>query len=404
MTYTAIAKPSDVPNLNDAGIWVNKMSNLLYTGFVGLPSDFGDAPKISQGLWSFEPSEDGTTGTWTNLNDTTDEYFITQPRHFAGPVASGSGAGFFLGGKLRGHPLPSERTPGLAEPEGLSLNSNHTTGNILDNGTQVPVSGLLKYDFATKVATNSTVVGTSTSGYLQLGQMQYVPNFGPAGVIIAAGGHQLQNGASEKYLLSFNSVQVFDPATNTWYEQTTTGSIPNGRKEYCMTGAASSNHTYEILVYAGWDGNLGATSISWDQAYVLSLPSFHWFEADYQALQPRHGLTCEHIGGGQVLTIGGVDTTQDVPNKLYSGVFNTRDAHAQGLAIFDLSSLSFKTGYVSNQTVYNLAPDLQNYYDNQWVPRASRGRSMLGMLLTIWFLQRPHGRLYLRGPGRPIRG
>ncbi|KAJ0114157.1 hypothetical protein J7T55_007991 [Diaporthe amygdali] len=332
--YTAIAKPSGVPDLNYAGIWVNKVSNLLYTGFAGLPSDFGDAPKISQGLWSFEPSEDGTTGTWTNLNDTTDEYFMTQPRHFAGPVTSGNGAGFFLGGKM------------------------------LDNGTKVPVSGLLKYNFATKVATNSTVVGISTSGYLQLGRMQYVPNFGPAGVIIAAGGHQLQNGPSEKYLLSFTSVQVFDPATDTWYEQTTTGDIPNGRKEYCMTGAASSNNTYEILVYAGWDGNLGTTSIAWDQAFVLSLPSFRWFKADYQALQPRHGLTCEHIGGGQVLTIGGVDTTQVGPDSLYDGVFNTRDAHAQGLAVFDLSSLSFKTRYMSNQTVYNLAPDVQSYYDN----------------------------------------
>lgn len=110
--------------------------------------------------------------------------------------------------------------------------------------------------------------------------MQYEPNFGASGVIVAAGGHQLQNGPSGKYLLSFSLVQVFDPGSNTWYEQTTTGGIPEGRKQYCMTGAASSNNTYEILVYAGWDGNLGSTSRPWDQAYVLSLPSFHWFKAD----------------------------------------------------------------------------------------------------------------------------
>lgn len=231
----------------------------------------------------------------------------------------------------------------------------------------MPVSGLLKYNFATKVATNSTVSGISTSGYLQRGQMQYVPNFGSAGVIIGAGGHQLQKGSSEDYLLSFNSVQVFDPATDTWYEQTTTGNIPEGRKEYCMAGAASSNKTYEILVYAGWDGNLGSGSIPWDEAYVLSLPSFHWFKADYQALRPRHGLTCEHIGGGQVLTIGGVDTTQNGPTSLYDDVFNTRDTHDQGLAVFDMSSLSFRTSFASNQTVYNLATDVQTYYNDQYV-------------------------------------
>jgi hypothetical protein len=213
--------------------------------------------------------------------------------------------------------------------------------------------------------------------------MQYVPNFGPAGVIVAAGGLKQAADASENRLISFGSVQVYDPATNNWYEQTTTGSIPKGRKEYCMTGAASSNNTYEIVVYAGWDGNLGKTSIPWDELFVLSLPSFHWFRADYQAIQPRHGLTCEHIGGGQVLTIGGVDTTQVGPDSLYDGVFNTRDPHAQGLAIFDLSSLSFTTGYMSNRTVYTLAPDVQSYYNNKSVPGGSRARLVSGMLLTV---------------------
>lgn len=143
------------------------------------------------------------------------------------------------------------------------------------------VGGLLKYDFATKVATNSSVDGISTSGSVQLGQMKYVPHFGPAGIIVAAGG---QSGPTHKYLRSFSSVQVFDLATDTWYEQTTTGAIPDSRKEYCMTGVASSNNTYEIVAYAGWDGNLGTTSIPWDELYVLSLPSLHWFRADYQAV------------------------------------------------------------------------------------------------------------------------
>lgn len=243
------------------------------------------------------------------------------------------------------------------------------------------VGGLLKYDFATRVATNSTVEGISTSGSVQLGQMIYVPNFGPAGIIVAAGG---QSGPTEKNLRSFSSVQVFDLESDTWYEQATTGTIPDGRKEYCMTGAASSNNTYEIVVYAGWDGNLGTTSIPWDELFVLSLPSFHWFRADYQSVQPRHGLTCEHIGGGQVLTIGGVDTTQVGPNRLYDGVFNTRDPHPQGLAIFDLSSLSFTEGYVSNRTVYNLAPDVQSYYNNKLVTRNFFVRPVMGITLTIF--------------------
>lgn len=107
LTHTSIAKPSGGPDLNRAGIWVDQTSGLLYTGFAGLSSDFGDAPDVPQGLRSFEPSDDGATGTWTNLNGTTDEYFTAQPRHFAGPVASGNGTGFFLGGRMIRNPLPT---------------------------------------------------------------------------------------------------------------------------------------------------------------------------------------------------------------------------------------------------------------------------------------------------------
>lgn len=104
VTYTSIAKPPGVPNLRGGGIWVDTASGLLYTGFAGLPSLYGDPQQIAQGLWSFEPGQDGTMGMWTNLNDTADEYFITQPRHCSGLVASGNGAGFFLGGKLMCRP------------------------------------------------------------------------------------------------------------------------------------------------------------------------------------------------------------------------------------------------------------------------------------------------------------
>lgn len=93
-----------MPNLRGGRIWVDAESDLLYTGFAGLPSSYGDSQLIEQGLWSLKPSEDGTTGTWTNLNNTADEYFTSQPRLVTGSVASGNGAGFFMGGKLMRQP------------------------------------------------------------------------------------------------------------------------------------------------------------------------------------------------------------------------------------------------------------------------------------------------------------
>lgn len=362
LTYTSIEKPSGAPNLRGGGLWVDAASGVLYTGFVGLPSSFGDPQLIEQGLWSFEPSGDGATGTWTNLNDTADDYFTTERRHVEGSVASGGGAGFFLGGKL---------ILQAADGRWRSRRSCHSIltvlqGNLLEsNWDQTPVSGLLKYNFTTRIATNSTVVGTSTAGNIQRGQMHYVPHFGTNGIIVAGGG---QNGESGP-LSSFSSVQIYDLATDTWYEQTTTGNYPDGRVGFCMTGAASSNKTYEIVVYAGYGGDLGSRAMSLDELFVLSLPSFHWFKANYRASQPRHALTCEHLGGGQVLTIGGVDSSLYVQGSAYAGVYNTRDPNAQGLALFDLSLMSFSSGgYVSNRTVYNLAPEVQSYYDNKWVP------------------------------------
>jgi hypothetical protein len=77
---------------------VNQKAGLLYTGFAGRHSTFGDGAYYDTGLWSFKP--DGTgTGTWKNLNSTVDKAFQTQPRPFSALVASGGGAGYVLGGE-----------------------------------------------------------------------------------------------------------------------------------------------------------------------------------------------------------------------------------------------------------------------------------------------------------------
>ncbi|KAF3771239.1 hypothetical protein M406DRAFT_237595, partial [Cryphonectria parasitica EP155] len=326
----SIEKPSGVPNLVYGGSWVN--DGLMYTGFAGRYPPVGDEAWQDSGLWSFEPSGDGSTGTWTNLNDTAASYFTTGSRAYLGSVASGNGTGYFLGGNM----------------------------DYSANETYVPISGLLSYDFGTNTVTNTTVTGISMEGWASYAQMLYVPNFGPSGVVISAGG--FRDDPDDEYMESLSTIQILDPSTGTWYEQATTGAAPQTRKEFCMTGAPSSNETYEIVVYAGWNGTLGDDAIPWDDLYVLSLPSFHWFQASYDALHPRHGLTCEHIGGGQVLAIGGVDTTQLYSPDYYLGPYRTQDTHPQGLAVFDLNSMSWTDAFDSNKTVYVQSSTVQAYY------------------------------------------
>lgn len=326
-TISSIRKPDGAPNSWLSGIWTN--DGLMYTGFAGREPPVGDEASPDQGLWSFEPSADGTDGTWTNLNGTADAYFTTSLRPFAGSVASGNGTGFFLGGQV----------------------------DYSANDTYQPTSGLVTYDFATHTAANASVTGISTDGWAAYGQMHYVPNFGPAGVVLSAGGIVADDRTT---YASFDTVQVLDPATGSWYEQATTGDAPAARKEFCIAGAASSNDTYEVVVYAGWAGELGTAAIPFDDLHVLSLPSFHWFRASYEALYPRHGLTCEHLGGGQVLAIGGVDTTQD---SGFTGCFQTEDRHPQGLMVFDLGTMAWADGYVRNQTVYDQSSAVSSYYE-----------------------------------------
>ncbi|KAK0668863.1 hypothetical protein QBC41DRAFT_117590 [Cercophora samala] len=354
-------KPDGVPNLRDGGIWVDEKNGVLYTGFAGTESFFGDGALYPQGLWSFVPNGSGG-GDWRSLNDTADPSFVDLPRPYKGQTSSGDGQGYFLGGFV---------------------------GN--ETGRETTLSNLNTYDFATNKLTNLTVSGVSTRGLEQYGGMLYVPNFGNRGILINVGGDQ-DGRVEADDLISFRRVQVYDPETQTWFEQKTSGNNPQPRKQFCMAGMASNNHTYELLIYAGWEGQYGTSSLSYDSAYVLTLPGFYWVKANYSAQHPRHGLTCNPVGGSQVLIIGGVDTTQQNDNSNpqqqqpqprqqqqqqpqqngnsynrldYISAFNTTDPFKQGLAIFDLHTMGWNTSYIAKPAVYAPAPQVQDYYNTR---------------------------------------
>ncbi|KAK3373732.1 hypothetical protein B0T24DRAFT_272635 [Lasiosphaeria ovina] len=132
-----------------------------------------------------------------------------------------------------------------------------------------------------------------------------------------------------------------------------------------LAASLSNNRTYELLVYGGWAGELGSAAVSYDEAFVLTLPGFRWIKADHPARHPRYGLTCNAVGGGQVLAIGGVDPTQNTSASAdaYDAVFDTPDPFAQGLAVFDSGSLAWKDAYASKPAAYMPAAQIQEYYN-----------------------------------------
>ena len=194
---------------------------------------------------------------------------------------------------------------------------------------------------------SSETGATSPSGNpAHYGRMQYVPYFGSNGVFVVMGGVD-RNG-----LIGLGYVRVFDPASGSWYNQTTTGSEPAPRYSFCTAGIASTNDTYEIFVYAGDSGYVGDASVLLDTVNILSLPGFNWISVAYNPQYARTAHTCEAVGGSQIAIVGGYDA--DPPsnnvttaNAVSRSEFSTPDPFAQGLAIFDLQTLDFAAEYVA---------------------------------------------------------
>ena len=111
-------------------------------------------------------------------------------------------------------------------------------GNDPFNNVLIP--GLVEYSFGNRSWSNSSASGYSRHGTVQNGAMHYVPPFGPGGLFVVLGGENSTD------LKDFGTVSVYDPVSQTWFNQTTTGNMPNPKKEFCVAGIASTVGTYEM--------------------------------------------------------------------------------------------------------------------------------------------------------------
>ncbi|GAB1314103.1 Kelch repeat protein [Madurella fahalii] len=331
VTLHEITKPSGAPSLRNGGVWVHRATGRLYIGFAGTNSQFGGGYSFPQGLWSFT-SDQARAGSWENLNGSTHDSFTNQPRPFRGQVASGDGFGFFLGGSVHD-----------------------------SDSTQPNLSGFTVYDFSSGQLTNSADAQVPAPERQQYSGMTFVPNWGSRGILVSVGGYQ-DNNTRANGTAPFKIARVYDVHHQRWFEQETSGDLPQPRKEFCIAGAQSNNRTHDILVYAGWNGRAGPDAIPYDSAFVLTLPGFHWVRADYPSEHPRHGHSCNAVGGGQIVAVGGVDTAYQ-GRETYIGVFDTADTFTQGLAIFDLSKLAWSPSYSAGRGLQTPAPRIQEYYN-----------------------------------------
>ena len=123
-------------------------------------------------------------------------------------------------------------------------------------------------------------------------------------------------------------------------------------------------------MYGGSNGRLGSFAVPYDEIFILTLPAFHWLKVDYLPSHPRIGHTCNAVGGSQIVSVGGGDANSTINfgsfSDISNSVFNTSaDPNAQGLAIFNMTSLTWATQYTANAPAYVQSDEVRTFYSDK---------------------------------------
>ncbi|KAL8944928.1 MAG: hypothetical protein Q9216_000089 [Gyalolechia sp. 2 TL-2023] len=333
----SISKPPDAPNLYCSSLWYDERNDVFYSGITGQASILGDAPDPPPlSLWSFKP--DGTgDGSWQEEIGPNSSIWNRLKRSVWGYMASGTDVALVLDGIAN-----SKTTP--------------------DTAREITVPGLVVFNMTTKTITNTSASGfNGIKGPAQHGSMHFVPSFGPNGLFLVMGG---SNGSVSA---PFNEIWVYEAVTNAWYSQSTTGDIPIPRSEFCLAGLSSTDETYEIFLYGGWSADGGYQAVPYDEIFVLTLPAFRWFKINAPTQSPRRGHSCNAVGGSQIISIGGINPSDELPQprsriEVQESAYNSSDPFAQGLGIFDMETLSWADHYRANAPPYVQSDLVRAFY------------------------------------------
>lgn len=155
------------------------------------------------------------------------------------------------------------------------------------------------------------------------------------------------------YQADLTEIKFYDIASNAWYYQRAEGAVnpvatPPFRVEPCtVMQAAADNSSYNIYMFGGSTGDEEESSRN--DMWILSLPSFKWFKVSDPTGAPsdipggRTSHTCQIIGNRQMAIIGGGRSAEAHKQCLSASLF-----------IFDMSTLSWSSGFDPIQTAYSL--------------------------------------------------
>jgi hypothetical protein len=279
-------------------------------------------------LWRFDVDDNGS-GSWTQIP--TPENLV-RSAHALYAVANG--VGYSVGGDT------SIRTS--AYFYGIS-------------GGWLAIPGIVSYDMASGDFNIASTSGLSGTGLATSGQLIHIPAFGHDGILVALGGTSSPNttsanGGDGPALIDFSSIAVYDIYSAQWLSQATTGQVPTARLKFCAVGVEGKD-SYEIFIHGGHvpgDGSAEPNFFALDEIYVLSLPSFQWFKADYPATMARFEHCCNVVGQRQMLVVGGAPSI----DSWIDSYGNIRDQWTWGLGVFDMSEMKWSPRYDASAQAY----------------------------------------------------
>ena len=355
--YQAFPKPQSA-RYNFGTLWYDGKRNEVFS-FGGEESHLDDSGKENRGerladlsTFKLRPTNDGY-GTWAkNASDKTVPFIrpgITRP--FGGASSQSNTTAFYLGGYC----------------------SNFTSDKTRYLTDFLPTPGLITYEFETGLWANTTLDPTLPlgipNGTIEWGGMEYLPYFGPNGMLVIWGGDTSDKttykpGAQPRPM---NVVALHDPVSKKWYTQQVDGPTPTSRIRFCSVSArdgralstANQTGTHEIYMYGGFSGDMGVDNQQYDEIWVLSLPGFTWQLLDSSHKSARIGHTCHLVGKRQLLSIGGGDPSLidlwDEPDY----------TNWNGLGVYDLSAATWSGGFNVSADVYQRPGAVQSWYNSK---------------------------------------
>ncbi|KAK8908496.1 hypothetical protein QC760_002871 [Botrytis cinerea] len=293
----------------------------MNTSFYG----YTDPTSPNQTLLSYDVAQN----QWASIN--VDSTIPEKPSFGASADVPDQGLGFYFNGEIN--------------------NGSSTETTSIPAGSSVPLEGMVMLNMTDNTTRNISTAAIDTNSRTG-GLLQYIPGIGAngKGILIQFGGMYRQAGELSDELggtlAPMDQINIFDinsaynGGNGSWYTQQASGNIPPRRIDSCtVVATAPDNSSYNIYLYGGQDGG----SVSYDDVFVLSLPSFTWIQV-YESVpgSPRFGHTCHLVGNRQMLTVGGAQ-------KKYSSYC---DWESSGVAIYDMYALSWKSTFYHDANKY----------------------------------------------------